>query len=158
MGAEWQPITKQDLAMSGDLTEANRTGQRSYSLPWFWCLEDGGAIDEIQESGEMSEFYRINWLRAKARVSRWKEEQTIVAHEMQWTINSFKYFREKWIERAQVAESASEAGLQAYAQKQTNLWEGLAKRAEEMFEWARTTPKRDRWRKKGPQAAIITVL
>ncbi|KAJ7719074.1 hypothetical protein B0H14DRAFT_3629631, partial [Mycena olivaceomarginata] len=85
MGAQWQPITKQDLAMSGDLTEANRVGQRSSTLAWFWRLEDGAAIGEIDESGEMGEFYRVNWLRAKARVARWAEEKNIVAHEMQWT-------------------------------------------------------------------------
>lgn len=55
MGAQWQPITKQDLAMSGDLTEANRVGQRSSTLAWFWRLEDGEAIGEIDESGEMGE-------------------------------------------------------------------------------------------------------
>jgi hypothetical protein len=56
MGAEWKPITKQDLAMPRDLTEANRTGQRASTLAWFWRLEDGGgAIEEMQENGEMGE-------------------------------------------------------------------------------------------------------
>lgn len=55
MGAQWKPITKQDLVMPGDLLEANRIGQCSSSLAWFWRLEDGGAMKEIQESGEMSE-------------------------------------------------------------------------------------------------------
>ncbi|KAJ7315613.1 hypothetical protein DFH08DRAFT_661636, partial [Mycena albidolilacea] len=93
MGAQWRPITKQDLTMSGDLTEANRMGQRSSTLAWFWRLEDGDAIGEILES-----IYRVNWLRAKARVARWTEEKNIIAHEMRWTVNSFKYFSETWRE------------------------------------------------------------
>ena len=33
-------ISEQDLKMSGDLTEENRYGQRSETLPWFWRLGD----------------------------------------------------------------------------------------------------------------------
>jgi hypothetical protein len=47
MGAQWKPITKEDLKMPGDITEANRTGQRSSVLVWFWRLEDGEAVGEM---------------------------------------------------------------------------------------------------------------
>jgi hypothetical protein len=94
-------------------------------------------------------------LRAKARVARWAEEKNIVAHEMQWTINSFKYCCETWRERA--GKTGPEGtGLGAYGEKQGDLWESLQKRAEEMFEWARNVPKEERWRKKGPEIATVT--
>lgn len=94
-------------------------------------------------------------MRAKARVARWAEEKNIVAHEMQWTINSFKYFCETWRERA--GKTGPEGtGLGAYGEKQGDLWESLQKRAEEMFEWARNVPKEERWRKKGPEIATVT--
>ncbi|KAJ7637930.1 hypothetical protein DFH06DRAFT_1002060 [Mycena polygramma] len=149
MGAQWKPITKQDLAMPGDIVEANRTGQRSSTLPWFWRLEDGGAMEEMQESGEMYEFYRVNWLRAKARVTRWEEEKDFVGHEMQWTVNSFKHLRHEWTERSRKAGD-EKPGLQAYAEKQVAMWEEFLGNAEAMFQWAKTTSKQDRKRKKGP--------
>lgn len=55
LGEKWKPITKNDLKMSGDMTEANRTGQRAHTLAWFWRLEDGAAVGEMEDSGPMSE-------------------------------------------------------------------------------------------------------
>jgi hypothetical protein len=55
MGEKWKPITRKDLAMPGDLTEANRTGQRASTLAWFWRLEDHEAVEENTGSGEMHE-------------------------------------------------------------------------------------------------------
>lgn len=55
MGAQWKSITKEDLKMPGDITEANRTGQRSSVLAWFWRLEDGEAVGEMARSGQMGE-------------------------------------------------------------------------------------------------------
>lgn len=33
-----QDITDDDLKVAGDLTDERRYGQRSDSLPWFWCI------------------------------------------------------------------------------------------------------------------------
>jgi hypothetical protein len=87
-------------------------------------------------------------------VARWAEEKNIVAHEIQWTVNSFKYFQDKWTERV-IRAGAEEPGLQAYGEKQVELWESLAQHAEEMFEWARTTSKEERWRKNGPDRVVL---
>ena len=38
---EWMPISKSDLQLSSDVSEANRIGQNREKLPWFWCLEQG---------------------------------------------------------------------------------------------------------------------
>ncbi|KAJ7177717.1 hypothetical protein C8R46DRAFT_888663 [Mycena filopes] len=156
-GDKWKPITKQDLAMSGDITEANRTGQRASTLPWFWRLEDGGALGEMEESSEMTEFYRVNWLRAKARMARWREEKVIVACEMEWTVKSFQHKQSLWAERCDKAGVEEESGLQAYAEKQVDTWQDFAKHAYSMFEWARRTPKKERWRKKGPGASTEVI-
>ncbi|KAK6966420.1 hypothetical protein R3P38DRAFT_2590966, partial [Favolaschia claudopus] len=115
LGARWQPIKKEDLAMPGDITEANRTGQRSSTLPWFWRLDDGSAIDKIEGSNVMGEVYRVNWLRAKARVARWMEETNIVENEMRWTINSFKNLAQKWTNEEKKAADRQERGLQSYS-------------------------------------------
>ncbi|KAG6326940.1 hypothetical protein ID866_12149 [Astraeus odoratus] len=53
-----------------------------------------GDNDEHTESTSswMNEFYQINWLKAKVRQDRWKEELSLVRHEMLWTTLWFEYF------------------------------------------------------------------
>ncbi|KAJ6556907.1 hypothetical protein B0H10DRAFT_1847369, partial [Mycena sp. CBHHK59/15] len=125
-GEKWKPITKTDLNMQGDMIEANCTGQQAHTLTWFWHLEDIPASDEIQQ------IYRVNWLRAKARVDRWKEEGKFVVNEMVWTVNSFKYRCNQWKLWVEAAKLEEEDGLQAYAEKQVDLWESFAVHGKEM--------------------------
>jgi hypothetical protein len=47
-------ITKDDMKMSGDVTEENRYGQRSDTLAWFWRF-DNGLSGEDQSSPRMTE-------------------------------------------------------------------------------------------------------
>ncbi|KAJ7026030.1 hypothetical protein C8F04DRAFT_966980 [Mycena alexandri] len=149
--AKWKPMTKQDLLMSGDITEANQTGQRFSTLLWFWRLEDGGAL-----GSEMTEFYRVNWLRAKARVARWTEEKSMVAKEMQWTVKSFQFLGAEWASRVTNA-GVDEHGLRAYTKKQVEVWNDFAGHAEVVFKWAKSTSKREQWRQKGPKPMSLTV-
>ena len=54
---EWLPISKADLRLSADVSEANRIGQNREKLPWFWRLEQGigaGHV-EIESSWRMEE-------------------------------------------------------------------------------------------------------
>ncbi|KAI0251378.1 hypothetical protein BJV78DRAFT_1088145, partial [Lactifluus subvellereus] len=73
------------LKVAGDITDERRFGQRSDALPWFWRIRD------INNSSapRMQEFYRVSWLRAKARVSHWSEEFRLVGLEMEWTVKWF---------------------------------------------------------------------
>ncbi|KAJ6619131.1 hypothetical protein B0H10DRAFT_1743673, partial [Mycena sp. CBHHK59/15] len=126
MREKWKPITKDDLKMSGDMIEANRTGQRAHTLAWFWRLEDDGALVNLVS------VYRVNWLRAKARVARWAEEKIFVSNEMIWTVDSFSYYREQEKDRIRAAEP-SKLGLRVYVEKQVDLWGSFATHAQEMF-------------------------
>ena len=66
--------------------------------------------------------YRVNWLRAKARVDRWQEELILVKHEMQWTLLWFQYQANLWRERSERVESILPTGHKSYAKKQEKLW------------------------------------
>jgi hypothetical protein len=50
---QYEEITQKDLALSGDIMEENRIGQKSDQLPWFWRLGHMGAKE--QESDWMQE-------------------------------------------------------------------------------------------------------
>ena len=48
-------ITPEDMKMSGDVTEENRTGQRSSTLAWFWRLGSDVAMEEVEANPRMKE-------------------------------------------------------------------------------------------------------
>ena len=77
--------------------------------------------------------YRVNWLRAKARVDRWVEEQALVKHEMEWTILSFKYQADLWDERSKNKDAGLSMGHDAYSVKQRKLWSAFHMKALEKF-------------------------
>ena len=49
----------------------------------------------------LSLVYRVNWLRAKACVDQWQEEQILLKHEMQWTTLWFQNQANLWRERSE---------------------------------------------------------
>ncbi|KAI6159313.1 hypothetical protein EDD17DRAFT_1423196, partial [Pisolithus thermaeus] len=70
--------------------------------------------------------YRINWSKARARRDRWKEEVSLVRHEMLRIRLQFEYHKNMWEKRAL---QSPEPGKEAYAKKQMGLWNDFAKKA-----------------------------
>ncbi|KAG2028676.1 hypothetical protein BDR03DRAFT_813922, partial [Suillus americanus] len=114
--ALYQPLRAQDLGVSKEITEENRHGQGSDALTWFWRINNA---EDSQKNEWMDEFYRVNWLKAKARYDRWNEELTLVQHEMFWTVSWFRTQEARW--RARADESTKD-GHKAYAEKQASMW------------------------------------
>ena len=75
---------------------------------------------------------RVNWLRAKARVTRWTEQFTIICDQMGNTIRFFRYREKEWLNRATRRDAQSD-GHRAYAYMQADMWAFLAQRAETKF-------------------------
>jgi hypothetical protein len=142
-------LKKEDLKMSRDVVEENRVGQRSEHVSWIWRLDHESMIGKnawLQESeclcwrsdnflnspGCMS-VQRVNWLRAKARHQRWKEEITIVEHEMVWTQLWFKHQIQVWEEREEVARLNLSHGHKVYAAKQVWVWKNFLDDAKTSF-------------------------
>jgi hypothetical protein len=144
----YQKLDEKDLAIVKDITKAKRFGQGSDSLAWFWRIgpsQDAmtGEWMEECESNLLFVFYlftliylvyRVNWLRAKARVDRWVEELVLVKHEMQWTIRWFQYQANLWRERSEREEGSLPIGHKAYAKKQRKLWNEFERKSSERFE------------------------
>jgi hypothetical protein len=68
---------------------------------------------------------RVNWLRAKARHQRWKEEIQILQNEMTWTQLWFQNQMVVWEERKQVATASLSDGHRVYAAKQVWVWKSF---------------------------------
>ena len=65
--------------------------------------------------------YRVNWLRAKARLDRCEEEVQLLHSEMEWTKRFFCHAKERWIRRAK-GVSGGKALLVFYALKEAYTW------------------------------------
>jgi hypothetical protein len=139
-------ITDEDLKVAGDLTDERRFGQRSDALPWFWRFGDthhssGPRMQECTHPPFPSDcrtnphiVYRVSWLRAKARYSRWSEELRLVELEMQWTVNWFRRKEQQWGNRLiNLADEERPPGLDCYSHKQMALWDALADQAQQKF-------------------------
>ncbi|GBE89913.1 hypothetical protein SCP_1702390 [Sparassis crispa] len=85
--ALYRPLDKKDLHMKTAVIEASTSGLRNVNLAWFWTMDVAG---DRGSSEWMDKFYRVNWLRARARYERWREERVLVHSEMAWTIATFK--------------------------------------------------------------------
>ncbi|KAI6166492.1 hypothetical protein EDD17DRAFT_1752630 [Pisolithus thermaeus] len=128
MAEQYQEILPDDLAVSKEVTEENRFGQGTSKLAWFWMMEGEQSQLSLQGGGLTEEFYRINWLKARARRDRWKEEVSLVRHEMLWTCLWFEYHKDMWEKRAL---ESTEPRREAYAKKQMGLWNDFAKKSKE---------------------------
>jgi hypothetical protein len=76
---------------------------------------------------------RVNWLRAKARVDRWIEEEQLVKHEMEWTTIWFRRQVESWRERSERNNPKLPLGHKSYAAKQHKLWNAFERKSSERF-------------------------
>ncbi|KAI6014642.1 hypothetical protein EDC04DRAFT_2953252 [Pisolithus marmoratus] len=117
MAAKYQEILPEDLAGTS-------------KVAWFWAIDGEKSQLNVEAGGLMEEFYRINWLKARARRDRWKEEVSLVRHEMLWTGLWFEYHKKMWEQRAL---QLTEPGKEAYANKQMGLWSDFASKARLMF-------------------------
>ena len=92
----------------------------------------------MDESGACSDkmiVYHVNWLRAKAQYTRWKEEHNMVRHEVQWTVQYFQYRKMQWQEQRMAVpdDMAGAACLRCYASKQEALWRQFSEKAMTQF-------------------------
>ncbi|KAI6117657.1 hypothetical protein EDD16DRAFT_1707494 [Pisolithus croceorrhizus] len=131
MAERYQEILPEDLVVSKEVTEENRVGQGTSKLAWFWVMDGGKSQLNMEAGCLMEEFYRINWLKARARRDRWKEEVSLVRHEMLWTRLWFEYHKNMWEQRAL---QLTEPGKEAYARKQMVLWSDFENKASLMFQ------------------------
>ena len=65
---------------------------------------------------------RVNWLRAKSRRDRWREENVLLKSELEWSWRFFLHQEGKWRERSTFALG----GWRCYALKQVYTWKYFA--------------------------------
>lgn len=88
---------------------------------------------------------RVHWLRARAQLSRWREEVTLTTHEMQWTVKYFLHQSRLWQEARTGTPSGTSSGTTgtrqtaihpgniAYSKRKQVAWKDLMIRADHTF-------------------------
>ncbi|KAF6746394.1 hypothetical protein DFP72DRAFT_823183 [Ephemerocybe angulata] len=111
-------------------------GETRRTLSWIW--RHGSAIENQTLVEAESESVRVEWGKSKARATRYQEEVLIVREEMNRTARFLRWKESQWRERGTVWEKETISpeyleGLKAYAEKQSNIFQGLRCSFEHMW-------------------------
>ncbi|KAJ6449237.1 hypothetical protein C8R47DRAFT_999277 [Mycena vitilis] len=90
-------------------------GEGTRTLSWIWYSSGGAGMGEREQTEAADE---AEWLKARARAMRWREEVILLEEEMRRSIESSKYMAQTWEERS--SARADEEGIAP------ELVEGLA--------------------------------
>ncbi|THU99487.1 hypothetical protein K435DRAFT_572450, partial [Dendrothele bispora CBS 962.96] len=100
-------------------------------LAWFWRDTNVPIEEELEQSPQMENSYKVNYLRAGARWDRWKEELILVKKEMEWRVSWFEHASEVWTNRGELTGISE--GARVYARIQANKWSMFAARSRQAF-------------------------
>ncbi|KAF7329335.1 CxC2 domain-containing protein [Mycena kentingensis (nom. inval.)] len=92
-------------------------------VSWIWKV--GGNAD----STELHDSVRVDWMRAGARVERWREEVALLREEAKRVMRSLLWIQREWTARAtrrQTRDLALANGLRAYALRQVHFHHRVA--------------------------------
>ncbi|EAU88973.2 hypothetical protein CC1G_10669 [Coprinopsis cinerea okayama7 len=128
----YRAIKPDDIRAVTAIYQPNARGQRNKSLSWIWNLNVSG---DSQKSEYLEELYRVNWLRAKSRHDRWREEFTLLTSEMDWVLNFFTFKQREWTDLSQ--KRSESPGHMAFARREAEKWGLLYTQARKAFEKTR---------------------
>ncbi|KAH6908105.1 hypothetical protein BKA70DRAFT_1372112 [Coprinopsis sp. MPI-PUGE-AT-0042] len=128
----YRRITKSDTKAITAIYQPNARGQRNKSLSWIWTTDVQG---DSARSAYLAELYRVNWIKAKCRAERWKEEHILLSAEMEWVLNFFESQQDKC--KAWANLTRDRPGHYAYARRKSDMWRLLGVHAEGMFDKTR---------------------
>ncbi|EMD40257.1 hypothetical protein CERSUDRAFT_28712, partial [Gelatoporia subvermispora B] len=111
--------------ISGPGRDADGPGEGRYEMSWIWHVQRREPRDVAPDDMVSA---RVEWARAKARAERWPEETILLEEEMRRIVEFLRWKACWW--RGQrdrrVVDAVLLRGLNAYAEKQAAVFEGLA--------------------------------
>ncbi|KAH6884721.1 hypothetical protein BKA70DRAFT_1237497 [Coprinopsis sp. MPI-PUGE-AT-0042] len=123
--SRYRQIAREDTKAITAVYSPNAAGERNKPLSWIWTTR---GEENCSTSPYLEELYRVNWLRARSRADRWKEEVTLLKCEMEWVLNFFSYKADE--AKAWATMRRKDPGHRAYACKKAEMWRLLGVHAE----------------------------
>ncbi|KAG6809103.1 hypothetical protein H0H92_001589 [Tricholoma furcatifolium] len=98
---------------------------------WIWLVPRLPTETVLDTEQQLEDSMRIDWAKAKARLSRWEEEVELVQEEMRRVIQYLAWRAAWWRSRGEGSEAVTNdksfrSGLEGYAERQANLLDQLA--------------------------------
>ncbi|KAK7016424.1 hypothetical protein VNI00_018906 [Paramarasmius palmivorus] len=106
-------------------------GESRKTTSWIW-----DSFNAEGDSESILAAIRLEWMKARARSLRWKEEVLLLKEEMRQTKVSLEYEATQWLSRVTANEtrSAEYEGITAYALRQAAVQRGLSAKFEAIWE------------------------
>lgn len=146
VGIFYKPLEVKDMKANTSIADPNAAGQRNVRPAWFWGSDLSGDMDDNSRMAECEWHetsrhsivkghlvHRVNWLRARARYHRWREEFNITSHEMEWVTRFFMHQMKKWTMWKDLATTGGKNGHVCYAEAQIDIWKRLGEDADKRF-------------------------
>ncbi|KAG6913061.1 hypothetical protein DXG01_009990 [Tephrocybe rancida] len=105
------------------LTTRLQTGQGHHTVSWIWINLTQQELDNDND-GSLHTGIRLEWVKARARAERWREEVMLIDEEMRRTLEFTSWKARWWIEQVKSRITDSETlneGLRAYAAEQADV-------------------------------------
>lgn len=113
-------LNKKDISGPGRDPDDTTTTNSSYEPSWIW-LVPRASVAEMDEN-EFNENMQVEWVKARARMMRWKEEVLIVQEEMRRVL-AYHHWKAAWWKERDFFHSdpAIVSGISGYAHKQASI-------------------------------------
>ncbi|KAK7017916.1 hypothetical protein VNI00_018528, partial [Paramarasmius palmivorus] len=114
-------------------------GESRKTTSWIW-----NQFDAEGDSSSMHAAIRLEWMKARARSLRWKEEVLLLKEEMRRTKVSLEHEAQEWLSRAaaDTERNAISEGTTAYALRQAAIQRGLSTKFQAIWDKKRPEKKR----------------
>ena len=128
-GGTWskrlKELNKKDISGPGRDPDDTTTTNSRFEPSWIW-LVPRASIAEMEEN-EFNENMRVEWVKARARMMRWREELLIIQEEMRRVIAYQQWKAAWWKERNCFNDDpAIVSGISGYAHKQAAICTRMA--------------------------------
>ncbi|KAK7024290.1 hypothetical protein VNI00_016414 [Paramarasmius palmivorus] len=106
-------------------------GESRKTTSWLWS-----SFDCSDASKAIYEATRLEWMKARARDLRWKEEVLLLEEEMRRVLVTLEYEAKEWLARVATEDLTGPLGegVTAYALRQAAIRRGLAAKFRSMWE------------------------
>ena len=113
-------LNKKDISGPGRDPEDTTTTNSTYEPSWIWLIPRA-SVAEMEEN-EFNENMQVEWVKARARMMRWKEEVLIIQEEMRRVLSYQQWKAAWWKERISIhSDPAITSGISGYAHKQAAI-------------------------------------
>ncbi|KAG8820531.1 hypothetical protein FRC17_010124, partial [Serendipita sp. 399] len=119
---ELMPLRVEDVSAANVFRYTRELG-RGFNTTTSWIWRQTQIGEEAQDDSWLQEVLRVQFLEAKVNRDRWAEECKLVRAELGYTLETFDYMRQIWLERVMERPNP---GAMAHTHKMSSMYQRMA--------------------------------